>query len=107
MAYTKKEDDTPTIKWKNRVLFLEKARGYDIVAWQDQINNTNEAFVTATQVFPIMLNGTQNTMQGSLAYSCFIYYKQKENGYLKPNLKTGRMEAHIEMPDDLKKLMEE
>ena len=58
--------------WTDRVIYVEKHTGEEIVELYNQMNNSNDKHITATQVFPI-----QTLPPNPMLFNCLIYYKFK------------------------------
>lgn len=78
--------------WKSASLYLNNVSGHKIVEIQQEINNSTDKFVTATQIFPSVdkdtgkqpfamrrSEGEDGAFRYYPAYDAFIYYKEKVN----------------------------
>ena len=96
--------------WHNRVLYLSKVRGEQIVEKQDQINESSEMRVKATQIFPLWrihaeLGSVPNLNDDfEQLYDAFIYYdiKEVEGSTAEADMKINMKQiGNIKIPSDI------
>ena len=56
--------------WHSKAIYLKNVTGEYIVKKQNDINNDENKYVVASQIFP-------TSLKDDFKFNCFIYYKDK------------------------------